>query len=119
MSGYTVDFFIKKFSKIPDSKWCKGSYSKGDMYCALGHCGETDSGKSTDESRALINLFLNRETQDYTSVADINDGRIRYGTIAKEYMPIVEKLKTPKARILAALRKLKGRKRSKKRKKVK
>ncbi len=92
---YTVEYFIKKFSKIPDSKWNVGDFISydGKKKCALGWCGmknvdpkESLFGKETKESTELENLLNNY-------VADINDGR------NPKY-----KQETPKARILAALK---------------
>jgi len=99
---YTVDYFIDKFSKIPEDKWHAGGYWNTDacgnrMFCALGHCGEYffDEGfgrqrMKTAESKALWDLV-------YFSlkliIQDINDA---------PYFPTYMQ-QTPKQRILAAL----------------
>lgn len=89
---YDVDYFIKKFTKIPAKKWTTGDYVDGNKRCALGHCGEHLSG-STDEARALNIMFL-RQTALY--VYCVNDGNNLYF-----------QQQTPRARILAALRYIK------------
>lgn len=63
-SKYTVDYFIEKFKSIPSNKWTEGyfSNSKG-QYCALGHCGEHETG-TTDEARALRRLGFNWSIND-------------------------------------------------------
>ena len=46
-TNYNVDYFIKKFEAIPESKWCTQKIDNGNgQYWALGHCdgwGEFDS----------------------------------------------------------------------------
>lgn len=85
MSKYTVDYFIKKFKRIPRNKWLVGDYSYDGKCCALGHCGER-MDKSTRESTALKSLL------DGRILTNINDGW------SSNY-----KQKHPKTRILAAL----------------
>jgi len=85
---YDVDYFLTKFSAIPDEQWCVGEFAWDGMKCALGHCGEVVPFATTAESQALRWLFD-------VSVIAVNDGKDpRY------------KQPTPKARILAALRDL-------------
>lgn len=91
-----VDYFIDKFTTIPDSEWCIGWFSdKEGRHCAYGHCG-VEVGNSTDESRALDRLFRKSDLALYDIIAEINDGR------REEYHQ-----STPKARILAALEDIK------------
>lgn len=85
---YDVDYFINKFSSIPEEKWCTDKFTDHDKcYCALGFCGETDRSH-TEESEALILLIMN--------IVPINDGG----------HPIYQQ-PTPKQRVLAALNDLK------------
>lgn len=85
--SYDVDYFIKKFEAIPDSKWCVGNLEDRQCrHCALGHCGETGYGM-TIEGEALYWLL--------PTVDRINDGE----TFGKG--------KHPRTRILNALRDLK------------
>lgn len=90
---YTVDYFIEKFTAIPDEKWCCGHLLTEDgRSCALGHCGvriETELIERDSEAGVLYDLFA--RVLKETAVA-VNDG---YVTIFGE--------PTPKARILAAL----------------
>lgn len=85
---YTVDYFIKKFSKIPNNKWTTGQFVSDldpTKRCALGHCQVLRGGIKTAEASALVKLIKTPTL--------INDW---YG-----------KHKTPKGRILAALREVK------------
>lgn len=67
---YDIDYFIKKFDAIPDSKWGCGAFSSNGRRCALGHCGVGKSVRYTAESLVLSRLFLQIESNP----ADINDG---------------------------------------------
>lgn len=88
---WDTDYFIKKFSAIPDELWITGVLFKEGACCALGHCGW---GRVTEafprEADALITLVRNAGIRG--NVADLNDGMHPDFT-----QP------TPKARILAAL----------------
>lgn len=108
---YTVDYFIAKFSAIPDDKW--NNYIQYDdntkIRCAFGLCGIikpirrygelTVDGTNTDEGKALINIFLaiGWDIESGKWVTDINNG------YCKEYPQ-----PTPKQRILAALHDIKA-----------
>lgn len=100
---YTVDYFIKKFEKIPQKEWTVGEYvnDKGKC-CALGHCGaklvfDKHSGIEDEyfpeEAEALKELLVY-----YTAYLPslINDGDV------SEY-----NLGHPKKNILAALGEIK------------
>lgn len=90
---YDVDYFIKKFTAIPEDNWVTGVYRDDAVgCCAAGWCGERDD-RSTDESRALTKLVY--------GVDIINDGK------DSNFPP--EKYSTPKKRILAALYYVKNR----------
>lgn len=89
---YTVDYFINKFTNIPDNKWFIGALTNPkdkDSHCAMGHC---IYGSSYSEFNYLCHLF----DIGGLYVAPINDGK------NPEY-----KQNTPKARILAALEDIK------------
>lgn len=85
---YTIDYFLDKFSKIPERFWMTLGYSFGDQCCSLGHCGAR-ACMPTDESDALIRLFENIGAHPAT----VNDGK----DILRYYQT------TPRQRILAAL----------------
>lgn len=94
---YTVDYFIEKFSNIPEELWnSDGQYvsdSNPDCKCALGHCGFVS--RHTDESDSLVRLF---RSNDF-GVVFVNDGngeeiKTKYGN-------------SPKERILNALKEIK------------
>lgn len=87
---YTIDYFIKKFSKIPDSKWTTKRYKRGERCCAFGHCGQKDVF-GTKESQALAKYQI-----DAQYFSGINDGDCEKFQQSK-----------PKARVLAALKYLK------------
>lgn len=92
---YTIDYFIKKFTKIPNSKWTVGDFiDSSGKSCALGHCGWCYGNYETEEGLALIDLF---SVSGISSVAQLNDGGGSYNTYGK----------TPRTRILRALKNLK------------
>lgn len=110
---YNVNYFISKFSAIPEDKWAVGALrnSNGQM-CANGHCGAKGGitlGQSafintTDESVALQRIFSPlqipishgarmAELQGYSAkAASVNNGECS-----------LYPQPTPKQRILAAL----------------
>ena len=94
---FTVDYFINKFSKIPDKKWITGVWSNNGKCCVLGHCGERNDGtlSKTRESEALRSL-----TYEYLWVApySINDGFDELKMLGD----------TPKERVLTALELIKA-----------
>jgi hypothetical protein len=91
---YTVNYFIKKFSRIPHSKWTTGVSNDGKgRRCALGHCTDTNSNKVTEIS-SLFNIFY----ENNLVVSAVNDG---------VFTEIVFKGKHPRTRILNALRYIK------------
>lgn len=93
MKKYMVDYFIKKFSEIPDEEWGIREYVSYDdgRRCAIGHCG----GPWSEESNTLRNLV-----QEFLgcSVTGINDGLKQHGNAGE----------TPKERILNALELIKA-----------
>lgn len=104
---YTVDYFIDKFSKIPDSKFISGLQcdNKGN-HCAYGWCAtkfyysSSGNGHETEEGQALTKLFTIPELQYLDLAGEIPEGmpaRINNGDHPKYQQP------TPKQRILAAL----------------
>lgn len=101
---YNVDYFIKKFKKIPSNKWteifvCDDVSGRKD---ALGHCGVKTSDDGTaviqmnSEAMALIDLMKELyPTLPRNSVVNhINDGNL---------LPY-KKMKNPKERIISALK---------------
>lgn len=90
--NYTVQYFIDKFSAIPEEDWIIGEYQNEIGCCALGHCGERET-KATVDGRELRILFRNFLGED---VSFINDG-------ASSSFP----QDTPKARVLSALKRIK------------
>lgn len=83
---FTAQYFIDKFSAIPDEEWCTRQYTDSNgRHCAVGHC------VNADERTGLGLLF------DGTPIPMINDGEEpRYPQ------------ETPRARILAALHDIKA-----------
>lgn len=82
---YNANYFIKRFEKIPESKWCIKEYTVNDQHCALGHLGCV-LGKTDTPLAKKLNRILAQETPE------INDG------LHDDYQQ-----PTPKERILAAL----------------
>lgn len=104
MTQFTKEYFIEKFSAIPDQCWIIGELTdenNPNCHCALGHCGVSLTNDSnyvmTEESEALGSIFeyLYPSKLDYQRVYNVNDF----------YNPSLGK--TPKERILTALRRAK------------
>jgi hypothetical protein len=88
---YDKQYFIAKFSAIPEELWTSGedfNESTGKC-CARGHCGIRGKTSECEEGMALYRVF---DSGPNTWPVDINDGH------DKRYQQ-----PTPKARILAAL----------------
>ena len=73
-TNYDVDYFIEKFSAIPDSRWFMGDYfsDDGTRACALGHCCQKQNWMTT-ERKSLELLFSTITT---VCVGDVNDDTI-------------------------------------------
>lgn len=86
---YTVDYFIKKFEAIPESKWCINQLiNTSGQRCALGHCG----GVNLKIGEIPYNDEIGNLVITLYDVVSINNGE------NPEYQQ-----PTPKQRILAAL----------------
>lgn len=103
---FTVDYFIQKFSAIPDELWGCGRCENGGRRCALGHCGTDTLRVWKDynaEIQALGNLMQPLEApEDAGNSPDVTVHLINDGQ-HKAYQQ-----DTPKARILAALEQIKA-----------
>ena len=115
---YDVDYFINKFTQIPDDLWVCGSLNtkrnEKVVSCALGHCGIIISEEEyleNPEALALVKLFIkyvfpndhsNLDVHSWTIVANINDGDFG-NTIPQELFNILNKAFFAKDRILATL----------------
>ena len=88
---YDADYFIEKFSQIPDDQWTTGNYAMDGKCCALGHCGMRSGFGAGYEASELDSLF-GRVFGKTLAVVNVNDG------YCLEFNQ-----PTPKARILAAL----------------
>lgn len=86
-----AQFFLDKLSKIPANKWTVGEWKneKGQR-CVQGHLGSTN-GKTTKQTEVIEKLFKDAGYQGAMAVND--NGSSKLG-------------KTPRARILAVLKKL-------------
>lgn len=91
---YDVNYFIKKFTAIPEKAWCTQVFdNKCGQHCALGHCGIIPNKVPyTKESNELSLLFIKYY---YFNVTTVNDN------IYSNNEP------TPKLRILKALKTIK------------
>lgn len=102
---YSAAYFIRKFKRIAPKRW--GMFQLRDergRCCALGHCGRRigDTVRDTPEALGLAILFDKHDL----SVIDVNDsepGRIFYSSQAERMQKMFPQ-KSPRARILAALR---------------
>lgn len=88
---YNIQYFIDKFSAIPEEKWICGHLGNATIgRCAYGHCG----GYYTAEAKALSHIFIPlKEGHGTDGGIRINDG----------YTARYLHLNHPKHRILAAL----------------
>lgn len=80
---FDVDYFINKFSKIPEENWLTGFLGEEGfgVHCALGHCGVHGEYKETKESKALGELILNSEISLEYIHPHLNDPSGRMATI--------------------------------------
>lgn len=92
---YNAQYFINKFSAIPEDQWTTNICHDDDKSCALGHCGAryTSDDRSV-EANALRSLFVKSL---HCCVHQINDN-----------MHYLYTQDTPKQRILAALKHIKA-----------
>lgn len=105
---YDTDYFIAKFSAIPDIQWCEGRFqNENGQHCALGHCGMKNYSDWFDqprEARALNRLFENSPATHvgpgFLSVPEVNNNHC-HERFTDNRNPYPQP--TPKARILAAL----------------
>lgn len=64
---------IDYYEKIPENKWCKGAYTKGEKHCALGHLGFRSGAMIMDVNKKLkkakihgIDLVIANDDDAYT-----------------------------------------------------
>lgn len=87
MNKYTLDYFIKKFSKIPKNKWCTGSYTDSNgLHCAIGHTFNVKGETS----------FINKLVH-LTELTQVNDGKNPFHKLGKH----------PRTRVVNYLKSLK------------
>ena len=113
-----VDYFLRKFSAIPEEMWLIGSQGERDIYgdkphCALGWCRNENmiygnalahsvNGNPNMEDGALAKLFLDAGIFGYYNSTMQGVAMVNNGDHPKYQQP------TPKARILAALHDIKA-----------
>lgn len=106
--NYDIDYFINKFSVIPEDQWTTGELKeKGtNKYCAYGHCGVVTFNlteiTNTPEAKALTLIFGG----DMWTVINMNDNK--KWTPGTEIGMCSSYGKTPKERILNKLNELKN-----------
>lgn len=110
---YTVDYFIDKFSKIPDNFWGKGneSFYDKEVKCALGHCkvNTYDSyypkqglGDEMQGLAKLLNNSINEQESQTQGITVYNITNVFMINDKSSMFPQYNQV-TPKERILAAL----------------
>jgi len=112
---YDVDYFINKFSNIPEEEWCIGSYVSPlkDKFCAFGHCG-CGSRNPKQHNKAEIKALqeLSAFFDFRSNFANINDNNeYLYKKLNKKYSELLtqlEKCNGPKERVLCALNYIKS-----------
>lgn len=87
---YDLEYFIEKFSSIPDDRWIEGRYiDESGCCCALGHCGHRQGSQG-----GTIESF---EIQEICPLIHrINDGYSAYRSLGS----------TPKERVVNYLKSL-------------
>jgi|GEM_PF-3535459 len=93
---YDAAYFIRKFSAIPDEKWCVWAFRIGDRCCARGWCGTVYYSQPTAEDVVLGSVLAVEKGSPQERCDTV--GKINNGFDARYPQP------TPRARILAALR---------------
>lgn len=103
--GYSIDYFIRKFSKIPESKWGRGSLAVSNgATCVLGHCGLVEYQNPSDEVISLIKIFAEgREIYQLPASPDRKEYHYHY---VYDYNDVRNNL-TPKQNIINKLKELK------------
>ena len=108
---YTVDYFIKKFSKIPWYKWNTGTTTRNtffgliETHCAIGFCKSKYNYEINEETEALgtiLSFLYKYEEYKLSYIWMINDGKL-LGGVKDEYKSQIESCNSPKSRILKAL----------------
>lgn len=97
---FDIDFFISKFSAIPDERWCEADFNnKLGQSCALGHCGVLRSSELMfDGETDIVAVHPSRaEGRALWEILRCNIGSVNNGGNPRYQQP------TPRARILAAL----------------
>lgn len=83
---YDLNYFIKKFEKIPEEQWGTEVYDDDNGHkCAFGHCGAYSHRDQTKESIALRHIDMTY--LDSLTLTEINDGAKGaeiYGSTPKE-----------------------------------
>ena len=109
MNNFDTDYFIAKFSPIPDDQWTTGEFvNDNGARCALGHCGcgrrlwqDRDGESKPEEPDALRFLF---HVAGAPAVTAINDNKPHIMTyFSDNERAEISSCKTPKARVLLAL----------------
>jgi len=105
-TNYNVDYFIKKFEAIPESKWCTAWISRDDKHCASGHCGITNYYDLNPEVKGLIELFKKLKLTLKTWVCPLSS-EVKQIVYVNDSSSLEYDQHTPKQRILAALNDIK------------
>lgn len=91
---YTVEYFINKFSAIPEAEWTRATFNDGQgRKCVMGHCGYTNHDLRTREGKELLKLM--KQNLGFSPII-VNDAHCMYAN-STDFGD------TPKERILNAL----------------
>lgn len=92
---YDLDYYIERFSAIPDDQWITGEFKDNQgRCCALGHLGERNMGDSPQDVLTLQYIALDNGNH---YISNINDGEPEYLHLGN----------TPKERVINFLKQLK------------
>lgn len=103
---YTAEYFLEFFRKIPAKKWSVGLGDPGGPSCALGHLGCKTSSDQRPDALALGEILrpVLEESYNYNTESRLSPNVVVF-RINDDTAQTYVKGKTPRGRILSALRK--------------
>lgn len=110
---YSVEWFLSFFRKIPASQWCINTRDNHQgQHCVLGHTDKIEDTSSWESeigaTVALGNLLSENSHAGKNFIACVNNGQGGTGSSYGGHANLLQyfKYKSPKFRVLAALRDL-------------
>lgn len=105
VTKYSLQYFINRFKAIPLKRWAVGSFQDNGKCCALGHLGcEATDSPTYAAKRLKITSGLTLD-----SIMLLND-ELNGSTVFANGSRFTIRRKTPKYRVIAALKAIKKQK---------